>query len=176
MNWPNAITIARVGLVPVFLVLGLRDAEGTSIAALVVFAVASASDSLDGYLARRSDTVSRLGKFLDPTADKLLVVAALVVLVDAREFPLWAALAIVAREVAVQILRTRIVSRGGDLPASPIAKLKTFLQVGLVSWWLWPFDDVNFMHWVWVAAVLAASYWSATEYFRQDARVKAAAS
>ncbi|MEA2499289.1 MAG: CDP-diacylglycerol---glycerol-3-phosphate 3-phosphatidyltransferase, partial [Actinomycetota bacterium] len=143
MNLPNAITISRIALVPVFLVLAYRDSTEAAVAAFAVFLIASLSDSLDGYLARKNNTISRLGQFLDPLADKLLVGAALVVLVDTRDFPLWAALVIGFREVAVQILRTSIVSGGGTLPASKVAKAKTVVQISMVCWWLLPWEDPN---------------------------------
>ena len=164
MNPANAITVLRVALVPVFVFLAYGDSRGVAVASLIVFAVASISDLVDGYLARRHNMVSRFGEFADPLADKLLVGAALYVLVDTRTFPLWVALVIAAREVLVQILRIRIVQRGGALPASASAKVKTLLQIAMVGWWLLPWDEVAVVHWVLVAAVLAATIWSGAEY------------
>lgn len=171
MNVPNSVTIARVFMVPVFVALSYQRSTGAAVWALVVFAAASISDFVDGYLARRSGTESRLGQFLDPLADKLLVGAALVVLVDTRGFPLWAALVIAAREIAVQIFRTGVVQRGGTLPASSAAKLKTMLQIFMVGWWLLPWDDFNPVHWILLAGVLATTLWSGYEYLAR-ARVK----
>lgn len=165
MNLPNWITVGRIALVPVFLTLAYARTEACAIAAFGVFVVASLSDFVDGYLARQNEDITRLGQFLDPLADKLLVGAALWTLVDLRAFPLWAALVIAARELAVQILRTRIVSRGGNLPASPAAKSKTFVQIGLVSWWLLPWDEISTVHWLWLGAALATTLWSGVEYF-----------
>ena len=170
MNLPNAITLGRVALVPVFLVLAYRDSGAAAVAAFIVFLVASLSDSLDGYLARRDGTVSRFGEFLDPFADKLLVGAALVVLVDTRDFPLWAALLIAAREIAVQLLRMQIVSGGGTLPASAAAKAKTATQIVMVCWWLLPWEEPNLVHWLLLAAGLVTTYWSGVEYFRRVER------
>lgn len=174
MTWPNAITIARVLLVPVFVVLAYSDSDGAVMASLVVFGAASLSDFVDGYLARRWDVTSAFGEWADPLADKLLVGAALVVLVDLREFPLWAALVIAAREVVVQWLRAVIVKRGGALPASPAAKLKTVLQIGMVGWWLAPWEGLTTMHWVWVGAVLIATLWSGFDYVMGYRRTKEA--
>ncbi|MEA2460350.1 MAG: CDP-diacylglycerol---glycerol-3-phosphate 3-phosphatidyltransferase [Actinomycetota bacterium] len=165
MNLPNTITIARIVLVPVFLVLAYGDSTAAAVGAFVVFLVASLSDSLDGYLARKNETISRMGQFLDPLADKLLVGAALVVLVDTRDFPLWAALLIALREVAVQILRTSIVSGGGNLPASSVAKAKTVLQISMVCWWLLPWAGPNVGHWLYLTAALIVTFWSGFEYF-----------
>lgn len=172
MSLPNWVTVARIALAPLFLVLGYGDSTGSSLLALAVFGVASASDSLDGYLARRDETATRLGAFLDPLADKLLVGAALVVLVDARGFPLWAAIVIALREVVVQVLRTRIVGRGGSLPASRMAKLKTVTQIGMVCWWLVPWGSTNAGHWLWLGAAVATTLWSGAEYLLKNNRVK----
>ena len=175
MNLPNGITVARIALVPVFLFLAYQESGAMRVASFFVFLVASASDIVDGYLARRHETVSRVGKFLDPLADKLLVGAALVVLVDARSFPLWAALVIAAREAAVQVLRIRIVRTGADMPASFAAKMKTFSQLAMVSWWLLPWDERNLGHWALLAFAVGTTVWSGAEYFLR-ARGKAAAS
>ena len=170
MNVPNAITLARIALVPVFVVYGLRDSTSPRVVALIVFVVASFSDFVDGYLARRDEKVSRAGAFLDPTADKLLIGAALVVLVIERDFPLWAALLLGAREVVVQILRTNIVRHGGSLPASTTAKIKTFSQIVMVSWWLLPWDERNVMHAILLGETIIFSLLSATEYLMRRPR------
>lgn len=164
MNWPNSITVARVVLVPVFVVLAYQGTNGARVASLVVFGIASVSDLVDGYLARRWQITTRFGEFWDPTADKLLIGAALIVLVDLRGFPLWAALVIAAREIVVQLIRSAIVRRGGTLPASRAAKFKTVLQIFMVGWWLLPWERIGVMHWVWVWAVLATTLWSGAEY------------
>lgn len=165
MNLPNLITIARIVSVPFFLYAAFRPGDAAAIIAFALFVAASISDQIDGYLARKNDLVTPMGQFLDPLADKLLVGAALVVLVVDRGFPLWAAIVIAVRELAVQILRTQIVRGGGTLPASPAAKLKTVAQVVMVSWWLLPWPDPNIGHWLLVAAALATTLWSGAEYF-----------
>jgi CDP-diacylglycerol---glycerol-3-phosphate 3-phosphatidyltransferase len=172
MTLPNWITIARICLVPVFVVLAYTDSDPAAVASFFVFGIAGASDLLDGYLARRHGTVSRAGKFLDPLADKLLVGAALVVLVDTRAFPLWAALVIAGREIAVQWLRTSVVRSGGDLPASPSAKLKTFSQLSMIGWWLLPWDGRNPGHWIFLGIAITATLWSGFEYFREASRTR----
>lgn len=174
MNLPNAITIARVAMVPVLLLFAFGGSTGARITSFVIFLVASLSDILDGYLARKHGQITRLGQFLDPTADKLLVGAALVALVAERRFPLWAAIILGIREVAVQILRTRIVNAGGTLPASPAAKAKTVLQIWLVSWWLLPWGGINVVHGILLALALVVSVISGTEYFTTARRVKTA--
>lgn len=165
MNLPNTITVGRMILIPVFLILAYGDTNAAAVGSFFVFGAASLSDMVDGYLARRSGTVSRLGKFLDPLADKLLVGAALFVLVDVHDFPLWAAVVIAVREVAVQILRIEVVRRGTDLPASPAAKAKTFAQLGMVGWWLLPWSDINAGHWTLLGLAVATTVYSGAEYF-----------
>ena len=174
MNLPNAITITRLFMVPLFLYLAYEGSRATQIAAFVVFLVASLSDSLDGYLARKQGIVTKLGEFLDPLADKILVLAALVVLIEQQEFPVIAGLIILVRELAVQLLRNRIVSKGGTLPASAIAKTKTVLQIVMVSWWLLPIET-GVAHWVLLGAALIATLWSGAEYFARYNRTKEAA-
>ena len=164
MNWPNAITVGRVLLVPVFVFLAYGDSDDAFAASLLVFGVASLSDFVDGYLARRWGITSPFGEWADPLADKLLIGAALVVLVDLRAFPLWSALVIAVREVVVQVLRGVIVKRGGALPASAAGKLKTILQIAMVGWWLAPWEKMNAMHWISLAAVVVVTLWSGAEY------------
>jgi CDP-diacylglycerol---glycerol-3-phosphate 3-phosphatidyltransferase len=172
MTLPNWITIARICLVPLFVVLAYSDSDAAAVGAFFVFGIAGASDLLDGYLARRHGTESRAGKFLDPLADKLLVGAALVVLVDTRAFPLWAAIVIAAREIAVQWLRTSVVRGGEDLPASPSAKVKTFSQLSMIGWWLLPWGGRNPGHWLLLGIAVAATLWSGFEYFREASRAR----
>jgi CDP-diacylglycerol---glycerol-3-phosphate 3-phosphatidyltransferase len=172
VNVPNAITVGRVLLVPVFLALAYRGSDTASALALGVFVIASASDSLDGYLARRANLESRMGAFLDPLADKLLVFSALFVLVDLRAFPLWAALLIVMREIGVQLLRSMIVNAGGTLPASRRAKEKTVLQIAMVCWWLIPWEGINLMHTVLLAGALVWTLWTGAEYFVAQRKIK----
>ena len=174
MNLPNAITVGRVLLVPVFLAVAFGDSNAARVAAFVLFLVASLSDLVDGYLARRNNQITRLGQFLDPTADKLLIGAALVALVAQRNFPLWAAVLLALREVFVQVLRTTIVNRGGTLPSSATGKAKTILQIHLVSWWLLPWNGVNVGHGVLLGLTLVMSVISGTEYFVGARRVKTA--
>lgn len=176
MNLPNAITVARILLVPLFVALAYGDTDAAAVGAFAVFFLASASDSLDGYLARKHQIISRAGEFLDPLADKLLVGAALYVLVDTRAFPLWAALVIAVREVAVQVFRTNIVRSGGTLPASSWGKAKTVLQIVMVCWWLLPWEDTNVGHWLLLGSALIATLWSGAQYFRRhEARIEGVA-
>jgi CDP-diacylglycerol--glycerol-3-phosphate 3-phosphatidyltransferase len=146
LNWANVVTIGRIALIPVFVYFmyagEVRDGEAATRlgpwVAIVVFALAAVSDSLDGYLARRYERITALGQFLDPLADKLLVGAALVTLVMLRGFPAWAAIIIVVREIAVSMLRSAALRRGRSMPASWSGKLKTATQIPTVMLWLLP--------------------------------------
>jgi CDP-diacylglycerol--glycerol-3-phosphate 3-phosphatidyltransferase len=169
VNAANWVTVGRIILVPVFVALAYMHTDAGAIAALIVFAIASISDRLDGQLARKRGTVSRLGEFLDPLADKLLVGAALYVLVDLHDFPPWAAILIGVRELAIQALRTQVVARGGTLPASKSSKVKTVLQVSMVCWWLYPAEP-NLSHWLFLVAGVAITVWTGLEYIVQAMR------
>jgi len=140
VNLPNLLTILRILLVPVFggLFVVAERSETAIWVAMGVFVFASATDFLDGYIARRRGLITRLGQFLDPLADKLLIGAALVLLVVFREFPLWAAAVIGVREVAVSTLRSVAAKRGISIPASASGKAKTAIQVPMVVAWLLP--------------------------------------
>jgi len=125
-------------LVPVLIVLVLLDADAASYAAAAVFVLGGLSDGLDGYLARRHGMTTRTGMWLDPLSDKLLVAAAVISLVIVDRFPLWAAVIIVVREVAVTVLRAVRGSQGESMPASGLAKAKTASQLLAVTLYLLP--------------------------------------
>ena len=144
LNLANSITIARILLIPVFLVLllgGLPEPYG-DIAAAAVFILAAATDKLDGYVARRSKQITTLGQFLDPLADKLLIAAALIALVSQDRVSAWVATLIIVREVAVSVLRIIGVSQGVSIPADRYGKLKTVLQIVYIVYVLVPTDSI----------------------------------
>jgi CDP-diacylglycerol--glycerol-3-phosphate 3-phosphatidyltransferase len=144
LNLANVITIARILLIPVFLVLllsGMPQPYG-DIAAAAVFILAAATDKLDGYVARRSQQVTTLGQFLDPLADKLLIAAALIALVGQGRIAAWVATLIIVREVAVSVLRIVGVSQGVSIPADKYGKLKTVLQIVYVVYVLVPTERI----------------------------------
>jgi CDP-diacylglycerol--glycerol-3-phosphate 3-phosphatidyltransferase len=148
VNPANLVTFARIGMIPIFMIfMYLAGNESQmSIAswlALATYSIASLSDYLDGYLARRFNTITPLGQFLDPLADKLLVAAALMALIAFKGFPLWAAALIVFREVAIVALRSAAMSRGNAMPASRHAKHKTSVQLVMVLAWLFPRRGAN---------------------------------
>jgi CDP-diacylglycerol---glycerol-3-phosphate 3-phosphatidyltransferase len=142
LNVPNMLTLFRILLVPV-LVVALLDAtpNGDTVAA-IVFAAAALTDGLDGYIARSRRVITTFGKVMDPIADKLLITAALITLVSLNRVAAWAAMVIIAREFAVSGLRVAAGQQGVVIPASPLGKLKTVMQVAAIlaviatsAWW-----------------------------------------
>lgn len=130
MNLPNKLTILRIILVPIFLVfISIRDIPYGKPIAIAIFIIASITDTLDGYIARSRNQVTRFGKFMDPLADKLLVTAALISLVEFHIIPAWAAMIIIAREFAVTGLRTIAAAEGIVIAASAWGKAKTVTQI-----------------------------------------------
>lgn len=129
MNLPNSITMVRIFLVPVFLLLVLVKIRYGALLAAAVFALAAFTDGLDGYLARRNKQITDLGKILDPLADKLLVSAALIALVEMHKLPSWIVVLILGREFAITGLRTVAASKGLVIAASKLGKWKTLTQI-----------------------------------------------
>jgi CDP-diacylglycerol---glycerol-3-phosphate 3-phosphatidyltransferase len=136
MNLPNALTLSRIFLVPLLVVVLLTKFEGSAIIGIkkellgaAIFGLASLTDWLDGYLARRRQQVTALGQLMDPLADKLLITAALVSLVQMDLAPAWIVAVVLGREFAVTVLRSLAHSRGISIPASPLGKFKMVSQV-----------------------------------------------
>lgn len=145
MNLPNKITISRICLIPLFLVIilapfswgewraGTVSIPVTHLVGALIFIVASTTDWIDGYYARKYNMVTNLGKFLDPLADKLLVSAALVALVELQLAPAWAAIIIISREFAVTGLRLVLAGGGEVVAANMLGKIKTWAQIVAIS-------------------------------------------
>lgn len=133
LNVPNVLTVIRILLVPVLIVALLDKTSGGDLLAAIVFAVASLTDAIDGYLARSRNWVTTFGKLMDPIADKLLIVAALIALVSLGRLEAWIAMVIISREIAVTVLRAAAgAGQGVVISASQLGKLKTALQVAMV--------------------------------------------
>lgn len=127
---PNALTVGRIAVTPVMVVALFQGTRTGDTIGAVIFAIASITDFVDGYLARRANVISAFGKLMDPIADKLLVVGALVPLVYYDRFPWWGALIIVAREVMVTVTRMQLKKSGGEvIAAAQLGKLKTVVQL-----------------------------------------------
>ncbi|MDU4696239.1 MULTISPECIES: CDP-diacylglycerol--glycerol-3-phosphate 3-phosphatidyltransferase [Paenibacillus] len=189
MNLPNRITLTRIFMIPVMLVFLLVDAGWLSyeltlaeyslpinqLIAAVLFIVAASTDGIDGYIARKYNLVTNLGKLLDPLADKLLVGTVLIGLVSLGKCDAWIAVIIIAREFAVTGLREVALLEGSVIAASKWGKAKTITQIIAISalllnnfpfeWLSFPFDDVA----MWLAAVI--TLYSGIDYFVKNKSV-----
>jgi CDP-diacylglycerol--glycerol-3-phosphate 3-phosphatidyltransferase len=132
LNLPNLLTVLRIMLVPVLVVGLLGNTPAGDVLAAVVFAAASLTDFIDGYLARARKSVTTFGKLMDPLADKLLIVGALLSLVSLHRLEGWVAMVIIARELAVTVLRVGASQGGVVLSASAFGKLKTCTQIAAI--------------------------------------------
>ena len=173
MTTANKITIFRVILIPVFLVLMYLRFPGHTYWAFGVFVLASLSDFADGYIARHYNQVSDFGKFMDPLADKclvmaaladkLLVVAAMLLFVEQHRMPAWALLLVVAREFAVTGLRLIAVDNGRVIAAAWSGKIKTAsTMVAICLMLLWNIPWLNTVCWV---VIVVTTVYSGVEYF-----------
>ena len=169
---PNAITVSRILLIPVFVLFFLEPTPYRSIAAAAVFGLAALTDAVDGYVARRWGQVTRLGKLLDPIADKLLVLTALFLLVDFDRVEAWVAIVLAGRELAVTGLRGVAAREGIDLTPEATGKVKMAAQVVAILFLI--LDEavpgsLNFHYWgtVILFVSLALSLISAAQYIRQ---------
>lgn len=153
MNLPNLLTLIRIIMIPIFMVVLLLKFPGgktyfpyQDYVAAFIFIVAAATDGLDGYIARKMRQVTNLGKFLDPLADKLLVSAALISLVELEMVSAWIVWIILAREFAVTGIRAIAAADGVVISASKLGKLKTLTQVIAISALIlrdWPLSLIN---------------------------------
>jgi CDP-diacylglycerol---glycerol-3-phosphate 3-phosphatidyltransferase len=184
MNLPNKITVSRIFLIPLFLIVMLvpfswgetaflgAEMPVTHLVGALIFIIASATDWVDGYYARKLNMVTNLGKFLDPLADKLLVSAALIVLVDLELAASWIVIVIISREFAVTGLRLVLAGEGEVVAANMLGKVKTWAQIVAIAALLLhniifelisvPFDDIA----LWVAMIF--TIWSGWDYFYKN--------
>ncbi len=168
-NLPNILSLVRIGASPFLILILLSPGRTLSIIAALVFLVVCATDWLDGYLARTRGTVTSLGKFLDPLADKLLIVTALIMLISLDRVPAWMVALIVSREIAVTGLRTMAVRTGIVIGATWLGKVKTVSQIAaitalLLHYELWGMDFQLLGTWlIWLALVV--TLWSGIDYF-----------
>ena len=177
MNLPNALTLARIFLVPLLVVVLLTKFEGRLVLGIrkelvgaAIFGIASLTDWLDGYLARRRKQVTTLGQLMDPVADKLLVTAALVSLVQMDVAPAWMVAVILGRVFAITVLRSIAWAKGVVIPASPLGKIKMAAQVTAIlalilahDYWRGLFIVGRVALWAAVIAAIA----SAVDYYRR---------
>jgi CDP-diacylglycerol--glycerol-3-phosphate 3-phosphatidyltransferase len=187
VNLANKITLVRIFLVPIVMIFllvrfdfgsvhfGVVTLRVSELIATFVFVIAAVTDGLDGYIARKRKTITTLGKFLDPLADKLLITAALISLVDLQRLPAWIAIVIISREFAVTGLRLIAVADGHVIAASTLGKIKTIVQIiAIVSLMLnnFPFSTFSFPFSIiatWVAVIITIL--SGLDYFYKNRKI-----
>lgn len=130
MNLPNKLTILRIILIPIFVILLLL--QNYKILPLIIFVVASLTDTIDGYLARKYNLITDFGKFMDPLADKLLVTTALILFIEMGYINAWIVTIIIAREFIISGFRTLAASKGVTIAANKWGKIKTVFQMTLI--------------------------------------------
>ena len=174
MNTANKLTMLRVVLIPVYLLLWHMEFPGNNYAALAVFVIASLTDLLDGYIARHYNQITDFGKFMDPLADKVLVLTAMARFCAMGRFPDWALVIVIAREFAVSGLRLVAVDNGRVIAAGWSGKVKTastMVCLCLMHLWelthLWevPFSLPDYLDWACVIIIAATTLYSGIEYF-----------
>ena len=171
MTLPNGVTILRILGIPIILCMIFYSGKEYWFLTGVLFLLVASTDVVDGYLARRYGLSTTLGKFLDPLADKLLIVTAMIALVPARGIPVWMVIVIVGREIAVTGLRGIAVSQGMVIAASTLGKYKTVFEVAAVTCLIvgreGPGIDLNDigLGLFWIALILAVV--SGADYFKR---------
>jgi CDP-diacylglycerol--glycerol-3-phosphate 3-phosphatidyltransferase len=173
MNTANRLTMLRVFMIPLFLILLYWQFPFHLYIALATFILASVTDFIDGYVARHYNQITDFGKFMDPLADKVLVMAAMVWFVEVGQMPAWALLIVIVREFAVTALRLVAVDGGKVIAAGKSGKVKTastmvciciMLIRPLSSVWMWAFSFNQLC----VAVIVATTVYSGLEYFMQN--------
>lgn len=171
MTTANKLTLCRVVMIPIFLVLLYVDFTGHLWAALAVFILASVTDFIDGYVARHYHQITDFGKFMDPLADKLLVMSAMAWFVEVAWMPAWAFFVVIARELAVTGLRLVAVEQGRVIAAAKSGKVKTACtMVGIILMLIFPNATLRL---VCVVVILVTTVYSGIEYFVKNKDVLA---
>ena len=169
MNTANKLTLCRVVMIPIFIVLLYLEFTGHLWVALAVFILASITDFVDGYVARHYNQVTDFGKFMDPLADKLLVMSAMVWFVEVGWMPAWACFVVIARELAVTGLRLVAVEQGLVIAAGKSGKVKTAATMVCICLLLAiPNEPLRL---VCVAVILVTTVYSGVEYFVKNRQV-----
>ena len=185
LNVPNLLTFLRIALIPLLVILLLSPTRTSCFFATAIFAIASITDWLDGFIARRMGIVTLFGKFLDPIADKLIVAAALIMILPYDRAPAWMVLIILSREIIITGLRSIASTEGIVIAASNLGKFKTIFQIVAILalllhydyYWFFgiqsPYLHVNMhnvgMFYLWIATIL--TIWSGIDYLAKFMKV-----
>ena len=173
MNTANKLTILRVVMIPAFLLVLYLDVPHANYWALAIFAAASITDTLDGYIARHYNQITDFGKFMDPLADKCLVTAAMLWFVEVGQMPAWALLIVIVREFAVSGLRMVAADKGRVIAAGWSGKVKTAATMVCVILMLLPLTDA--VNRICTAVIVLTTIYSGVEYFMKNADILAEA-
>ena len=169
MNLANKLTMLRVVMIPAFVIVLYADFEGCRYVALALFAIASYTDFLDGYIARSRNLVTDFGKFMDPLADKVLVMTAMLMFVSWGQMPAWVLAVVLARELAVSGLRMIAATEGKVIAAAWSGKVKTASTMVCIILMLLPIPPVlNTVCW---GIILVTTVYSGVEYFTKNKHV-----
>ena len=173
MNTANKLTILRVVMIPAFLLVLYLDVPYANYWALAIFAAASATDTLDGYIARHYNQITDFGKFMDPLADKCLVTAAMLWFVEVGQMPAWALLIVIVREFGVSGLRMVAADKGRVIAAGWSGKVKTAATMVCIILMLLPLPEI--VNQIGTAVIVLTTIYSGVEYFMKNADVLAEA-
>ena len=179
MNWPNRLSLMRIASVPVLTALLVFDnLIWTRYVALFLFIASAITDFVDGHLARKYNLVTNFGKFIDPVADKMLVLSTLIMLSWHGLLPAWIVVTVLFRELAVDGLRLVAVEQGKVIAAGKLGKIKTTVQITLIIVHLVYFAHFPLLHYLayWLMiptqiAMLIMTIWSGIDYFRNNKEV-----
>ena len=163
MNTANKLTMLRVALIPVFLLVLYWDFPGSSYVGLAIFVIASLTDLLDGHIARSHNLVTDFGKFMDPLADKVLVLAAMLWFVESGAMPAWAVAIVIFREFAVSGMRLIAAEGGRVIAAGWSGKVKTASTMVCLILMFLPIP--GWMNWLCTAVIVVTTVYSGAEYF-----------
>lgn len=171
MNTANKLTILRVVMIPAFLLVLYLNVPHANYWALVIFAAASITDTLDGYIARHYNQITDFGKFMDPLADKCLVTAAMLWFVESGQMPAWALLIVIVREFAVSGLRMVAADSGRVIAAGWSGKVKTAASMVCIILMLLPLPAI--VSQICTAVIVLTTIYSGVEYFMKNADILA---
>ena len=166
MNTANKLTLARVVMIPAFMLVLYLGIPGANYWALLIFALASITDWLDGYIARKYNQVTDFGKFMDPLADKCLVTAAMLWFVEVGQMPAWALLLVIVREFAISGLRMNAATTGRVIAAGWSGKVKTASTMVCIILMLLPIPTV--VNTLCVAVIVLTTIYSGVEYVMKN--------